>query len=331
MKLLYKTIWGIMGLFERYHGRGLKREPHLMHPDDALIQKELSRGNWVPLRDALAKAGKNWDRRGSLVGLASVVKTLPAWVEDWLANEPKKSAPHLVAGTALIQVAWEIRGSGRAVTVSEKVYDAFFETLTRAEHHLRLATKIAPSDPTPWCSLIQSGIGLELEREIVEQRFGKLVRRNPNEVNGHSRMLQYNCEKWHGSEEIMWAFVRKATANLPMGSLRYELIPAAHLEQAIQEGPMQDDDEGMDRYYRNPKVRADIFNAYQQMRIDPPTTSPDAISAFNYFAHAMWRCGSPKSAADAFRFLDNRITSLPWCYEGGEAKHFKLAQAAAFG
>ncbi len=322
MKLLFRMVQGALGAFDRRSQAGLILGPTYGDAEAMAAREALDReGNWQPLRAAIVKASKNWARRSFMIAIGGEYPTLQPWIEDWLAKEPKKSAPHLVAAVNHWHYASALRGDGWGDTVSEKGMEGMFQQLAKSYQYAVKATKIAPSDPTPWSILTGIARPMEQSRERVDSFFKNAVKLAPEHFATHQQMLQYVCEKWMGSHDEMWDFVKSATAQLPFGSLLFSLIPAAHIENAIL------DYDDPDEYFSSAQVRSAVKSAFQQMHDGADRTSPDAIAAYNLFAYALTSCEAYKDARVAFSVLRNRMTETPWGYYGLPARSFKKALA----
>jgi len=322
MKMLFRIVQGALGAFDRTSQSGLILGPTYDDPEALAARAALDQeGNWQPLRASIAKAGKNWARRSFLIGIGGEYPTLQPWIEDWLAKEPKKSAPHLVAATNYWHYAGALRGDGWSNTVSDKGMEGMYRNLTKAYQYALKATKIAPRDPTPWSILTGIARPMQQSRERIDLFFKNAVKLAPEHFTTHQQMLQYVCEKWFGSHDEMWDFVKRATADLPFGSLLYSLIPAAHIENAI----MECDDP--DEYFDYAHVRSAVKAAFRQMHDGADQNSPHAVPAYNTFAYALTSCEAYKDARVAFGVLRNRMTETPWGYYGLPARSFKKALA----
>lgn len=325
MKLLSPVIRSVIWALKIYYGRRLKTPPDFGDPDALALRGALSRGQWQAASEALGQAGDRWDQRNRIVAWASECKEEPAWMKAWLAAEPNRAEPHLVAGATWITLAWEARGKDYAKYVTADGYRRFDERLRFARTELMKATDLAPKDPTPWMNLISVGIGLGLERKIVLKCFDKVVQRDGEHFRAHHRMLQYKCAKWGRSHEEMWEFANQSVAAAPDGSPLCSLIPVAHAEEAISLERIDVDDKPIARYFAQEHVRPSVVEAYQKMCTEPKRGSADMLQAQSNFAYALWRCGAKKQAGEALRYLGDRLTELPWGFEVIPAMAFRRA------
>lgn len=307
--------------------------PPRLVEDLAMTDTELARvrdqavstGAWEPAADLLAStAGGDWDRRGAVTNALAAAAVQPAgWLDAWIAARPDDPGAHVVAAWATVQRAWEARGHGRASVTGESAFDAFFRLLERALPVAHQAVRSAPDDPTPWVVLTWLSIGRQDGREVLDDHWAELVRRDPDNRLGHIARLQCLSRKWYGSHEEMYAFARAVTTPswAPVVPLQ------AHAEYAMDERD-EGDPAVLKGFWRRPDVAADLDAAHAWAT----TTQPSHAYAFHdltVVAYALCQAERWSQAAEVFHLLGPRAYEYPWYYEPYRDKVFAKAYGRA--
>ena len=142
----------------------------------------------------------------------------PSALERWKEEASDDPAAWLVAGAHSTCWAWEARGSGRAETVTEDMGEVFFERLELASDELTRAIELAPADPLPHAYRIIVCLGLNLPPHPGRGLVQRGDWRYPEHHAAHRLLLNYLCEKWHGSHEEMFDLARAASDSAPMAA-----------------------------------------------------------------------------------------------------------------
>ncbi|MFD4911558.1 hypothetical protein [Kitasatospora purpeofusca] len=196
-------------------------------------------GDWRPAAGYLAEVGGDRDasRRWARLGpLRTVAAEDDAWLRRWREEDPRSAAAALLQTIVLVGRAWDIRTSRFASEVSEEQYRGFRQVLREAEQVALQAVETAPAeDPNPWVAQIAIAMGLSRSREDFRSLWAEVVARDPHHLRAHQGALQYWCAKWHGSHELMHAFVDTALADAPAGSLLTTLRIEAFVEQVTRD------------------------------------------------------------------------------------------------
>jgi len=178
----------------------------------AAVQK----GSWEPAAELLSGTETDWDRRYYYVEkLAKLAADNDSWLKEWRSAKPEDPGAAAVYADSLAKLAWQIRGGLVASETGDEQFAGFFRTLQEAQEATQKAIELAPEDPTPWATLITIARGLSTERTEFEKIWLELVTRAPHHRAGHDQALQYWCAKWHGSDELMFAFASEAAKKTP--------------------------------------------------------------------------------------------------------------------
>lgn len=313
--------------------RSGQAEPARLVDDLAMTDAELaqvrdlvvSTGRWEPAADLLAgTVAGDWDRRGAVVNALAAAAVRPAgWLDEWTTARPDDPGAHVVAAWATVQRAWEARGAGRASATGESAFEAFFRLLEQALPLAHQAVRSAPDDPTPWVVLTWLSIGRQDGREVLDDHWAELVRRDPQNRLGHIARLQCVARKWWGSHEEMNAFARSVTTPpwAPVVPLQ------AHAEYAMDE--REEGDPALLRgFWQRPDVAADLDAAHAWAT----TTRPAHAYAFHdltVVAYALSQAERWAQAADVFGLLGRQAFEYPWYYHGDPDRTFAAAYKRA--
>lgn len=306
--------------------RSVRAEPPRLVEDPAMVDAELAQvrdlavgtGRWEPAADLLAgTAGGDWDRRGAVANALAAAAIQPApWLDAWLTARPNDPGAHLIAAWATVQRAWEARGHGRASATGESAFDAFFRILEQALPLAHYAVRTAPEDPTPWVVLTWLSIGRQDGREVLDDHWGELLHRDPQNRLGHIARLQCLARKWWGSHEEMYAFARSVTA--PQWA---PVVPLqAHAEYALDE---RDEGEAgaLIGFWQRSDVAADLDAGHAWAT----TTRPEHAYAFHDLTVVGYTVAQAErwpQAAQVFRLLGPRAYEYPWYYHANAAQTF---------
>jgi hypothetical protein len=228
----------------------------------ARIKADLDQGRWQEFNDFL-EATRDWPDRNFYVSqLTDGLDGRPEWIDQWVGARPGAAVPLLFRGAHGITRAWAARGSGWAESVQEDAWPVFHARLVDADRDLARAATLDEADPTPLAHSLSAAMGLSLGLTEARRRFGEVIRRDPWNLNAHTRMLEVTKAKWAGSHEEMLGFARWASARAPEGASVHRVIPLAHIERWRAVGREPDNGKIRARdYFRAEEVRADVRQA----------------------------------------------------------------------
>ncbi|WP_326566853.1 DUF4034 domain-containing protein [Amycolatopsis rhabdoformis] len=275
-------------------------------------------GDWKPAAQLLSEIGTGWDRRTILVrSLGEAVANDEAALDLWRDERPGDPDAAAVNAEGLVCLAWQVRSSLRAEHVSREQFQKFFAILESAKPAAQEAAALAPEDPTPWVTMLAVARGLQYENDAFREVWEQLVARDPHHLPAHNSALQYWCEKWFGSHELMWAFAEEGAAKHPKLA-RLPLV-AAH----------EADYRGVKGAWRNPLVAPAVDRLLPWLdgegRDDPGTVTSRA-----YAARALVELGRGEEAVEQFRHLGVHADALVWAYGNkGRIAEFKRVRYLA--
>ncbi|MFI5607181.1 DUF4034 domain-containing protein [Amycolatopsis sp. NPDC051903] len=275
-------------------------------PDPELdaARQAFANDDWRPAAHLLPTIGTHWDRRAVLISLlGEVVANDETGLERWRAERPGDPDAAAVNARGLLQLAWQVRSGLQAQHVSREQFQRFFAILESAEPAVREAAALAPADPTPWVTMLTVARGRQYDNNAFRDVWAQLVARDPVNLPAHDSALQYWCEKWGGSHELMWAFAEEGAAKHP--KLAFLLLVAAHeAEFAGVAGAWQDPRIGpaVDRLL--PWLEGEGRNA------------PGTPNSRAYAARALVELGRGREAVEQFRHLGVHADAAVWAYSG---------------
>ncbi|MFJ9522662.1 hypothetical protein ACIRPK_30990 [Kitasatospora sp. NPDC101801] len=202
--------------------------------DDARIALSAVRdGSWREAAAYIEAAGTDWDERWSRTELfVNQAAHDDGWLNAWRMEQPENSDAAALHVEALVHAGWAIRGSGYANTVTDEMRDGFRRKLQQATEAAAEAVALAaPADPSPYLAQLALARGDNWSNDDFRMFWAKAVKRAPLNRDAHWQAMQYWCRKWHGSNDLMHAFVDEAIAAAPAGSLLGTLKLDAYEEQ----------------------------------------------------------------------------------------------------
>lgn len=301
--------------YRLWHMRpGPKTDPTLGDPDAKRLLKGLKRRqDWSAVHSFLA-GQSDWQARAFYVNVLgseiSAGKDGP-WLEAWRQQHPESSLPHLFHGVALIQWAWEARGSGTSDTVTDEGRRLFKERLAQAEAALQQAAQLDQADPTPFSWLITVTMGLQHPFETSADYYDEAVRRDPLHVATHEALLYRLTQKWGGSHEAMFRYARSVSAEAPAGHPLHMLVIDAHIMR-YEYFWFEDDRDGRIAYFKQPEVGAEVRAIHDLMVESPDWVEPPHDTSANGFAFCFWVMDDVERLTRELRRMRERITDGPW-------------------
>lgn len=293
-------------------------------PEVASAVAQLAAGDWQSVESAYGD-NRDWALRGALVQALGDLD--PS--DEWTSSCPRSSLAQAVRGSQLRRLAWDIRGGGKASTVSKTAFGDFFATLRGAEQAIRRAIELAPDDPDPWSQLIWTGTGLQVSKDEILTRFAAMHERDANHINGWLAVTSAMAKKWGGSHQAMFDVAHQGDRDLPSGSVGRVGLVRAHEERRLYLAHWENDALGARSYFKRPDVAHEVSAAALNSVLSPEHRHGASTRlAQSWFAYALALVGDAvpserRRAATLFTELgDTGIPSQPWltCYgsSGGE-------------
>ncbi|TNM38413.1 hypothetical protein FHP29_14220 [Nocardioides albidus] len=251
-------------------------DPLVQFPEIGAIRSAVRAGAWEPVASYVDEWRVDDPQRASLAAW-TVVETDGA--EALLTAQPRTQLTRTLAAALRIQEAWQIRGSGRASTVSDEQWVGFRAKLVAAERELMELAAIDPRDGLVAYLRLTSGRGLGLGLSEAQRRYARLAAICPDYISAQMAHLQTLAPKWSGSTELMFEFARTAVKEGRPGSSAGRLVALAHLEHWLDLG-----DEG-GSYVEREEVQQELVAA-ADASVFHPAYEPGLrwITDHSYFA-----------------------------------------------
>ena len=221
-------------------------------------------------------------------------------------------------GSTMVDVAWEIRGSGPAASVPEPEWPKFHAALAEADEALVAALRLVPGHPGAATSRLHTALGLGISSDEWWSRFESARRMQPTLYQAHASMLTALCAKWYGSDELMFNFGRSVAAQAPAGDPVVAMLPRAHAEYicAITMGRNTPGGPSPERAREDDEEA--VMEASWKWAGDgsrPAPAHPYALHAHNLFG---WFLGESHRYQERGRWhleqTRHRIHSMPWSF-----------------
>lgn len=264
--------------------------------------------DWPALRAALtAYSGHD------LTSLTNTVLSKAPEIDDWLPGALEKATDDAfgmaVLGAYTVNAAWKVRSAKRAQHVSQDQFKQFHAMLRDAEEYLYASAELDGSSVAPWHSLLTSGRGLQVGRDIARQRFDAAIRRSPGHLGAHMSMLQQLCKKWSGSHELMHEFATEA-ARGPHADMLCVMVPQAYYEHFIE----TERDTPERKFIQSAQSRAELKELAERtiFRPDYQPNPRSPYAAANMFGWAFAYAGLWPEAKAAYAASDS--VAADWAY-----------------
>lgn len=275
-------------------------------PVASAIRAALAAGDFAGAERQLAKAA-DAQTLDHWIQACSDWEGRPAWLDAWVQQKPESALARLVRGAHGTHWAWQARSSRSADQVEAAAFAEFFKRLQLAEADLDEAQRLDPTSALPAAMMIRVLTGQQANDDHKRATFDQAISRAPTLVSAHRSMLSATCAKWGGSDEAMFAFARQHAVRSP--ALRV-LIPLAHIEAFLG----IDDVEQRRAYARQPKVRAEVEEAFAAFRSCSDQTA--LRNGANAFAFQFVLAKDVKRSEQAFALTSGFVAQIPWMYIG---------------
>lgn len=289
--------------------------------DDELVaaRAALAQGRWTDVRALLAATGDDWDLRGHRLVVLGEGRHTPVWAEEWRQTEPE--SPDAAALCAMAAVFRAAAGKQDA--------EAARELCLRA-------ARMAPSDPTPWLTLLILARHLGSDEEQV-RAFDQLRARHRGHHHGHYLMTRCLAERQKSGDDPFhqvyefadWA-AGEAGPGSPLGMLPLvALVERFHVLAVAGELPSTPDRQP---YWTSWRGKTSLRAAFDWWLGWDGRPHPRLLVDLNHLAFVHVHAGDLVAAAALFNRIGRGATRAPWSYVGRDPKKaFRSARAAALG
>jgi hypothetical protein len=279
-------------------------------------------GNWRPAAAYLSDGNGDWSTRYARMNpFGDLAATDDIWLWQWRREQPDSPEAAQVHTDALVKRAWEIRTGKYASEVTREQAMGFHKVLQEAAEVSHEAIRLAPAgDPNAWVMQQPIAMGQGWSHERYRALWAEIVARDPHHFGAHTAALQYWCEKWRGSNELMHEFADKAIAGAPTGSLLTVIKLRAYWEQVLR-------DKSATSLYRSAEYTAALDAALADLAAADPG-HPGIVPVSGWIAHGLIENGRPAQALSLFCRMGREMAG-PWIYYGNPAAVFDAARIKA--
>ncbi len=265
-----------------------------------------------------------WSLRSFYLDLLAETAPLPV-LDAWCRHDPTSPDAWLLRGVRRIYWAWEARGSDRASTVSEDMWQVFFQRLHAAESDLLWAAELLPEDPEPYGQRISIAMGLGREPDEILACLRAATERDPESYCAYRKAVYALTEKWCGSHETMFELAREAARRAtPDNDLALVLI-TAHLERWLYYRSFDQDAEGARQYLRDRDVRREVGLLYDRT-MKPSRLRKSSQPAWNIAAFWFYLTHDRHRLAFCLERIGDAFTETPWLFAGDPAEAIAAAR-----
>lgn len=275
-------------------------------------------GKWQPAAALLRATADDDVRFDRTRVLAAQSLQDSQWVEEWFAADPQDALVTTVRAELALHRAWAARGAAYADQTEAAALRAFGTGLAQAERLAERAVELAPSDPTPWATLLEMTRGQQVPVEEFQRRLDGLFERAPHHVAGSHAALQTVCEKWLGDNEQMFDLARGLAAEAPAGSAVHLLPVMAHVERHLELSDGRGGPTAAARHAESGATRTELRTCIQHWLAGPDGMPSPGGRHFghNLAAYACWLAEDPEAARPHLLQIGRSVTEMPWAYSG---------------
>jgi hypothetical protein len=225
-------------------------------------------------------------------------------------------------GRTLVDRAWEVRGSGRATSVSATAAQEFHRLLHEADEVLDTAIQTAFHHPAAATARLWTAVGLGVEPVEAQSRFQEATLLRGSLFPAHWAMLSYLCRKWYGSDDAMFHFARTVARDAPAGDPVGAMLPFAHAEYFLSLNMFPPSMNGFKPDLMSRRARKDdlpaVLEASRRWVGDGTGPIPEharSVEAHQLFAWYFEITGGQRDLARwHLERAHRRMNPIPWAY-----------------
>ncbi|MFE5871250.1 hypothetical protein ACFQ6V_21725 [Streptomyces roseifaciens] len=298
--------------FRRGAGHGL--DLHQARDDLPLraVLEDAAMGRWEGPRDLLAATGADWDRRIFRLQVLARAGARLRFADTWARAEPRSGdALALLAHVQAVRSMISGVGAGRA-----EMEAAWATCLAAAE--------AASADPSPWVVMLALLRVHAPGRDVLEQVWAEVVRRDPYNREAHHELLTYLFPRNHGTGAEMFHWAQEQADTAPRG-LPLAVLPLVALAESHRHR-METDAGSYGSYGLSIHPWIDcphidpVLDGWWRHR--SPQPHAQFLDDANYLAHALAFAGRHAEAYEVFRAVGPYASEVPWSYCGDARELF---------
>lgn len=154
-----------------------------------------------------------------------------AALRDWFENDPDSISARVAYARALIDYAWEARGSGWAKDVTDEGWRLFGERIVEARRILIAAEDLGRICPVYYSTRLRLGLVDGRPRADYEELFRECLAAFPNYTTFYLVKAHYLLPRWHGEDGEWEAFAAQSADQIggQAGDMLYaQIVWAMH-------------------------------------------------------------------------------------------------------
>jgi hypothetical protein len=264
----------------------------------------LEQGDWIPTM-ALLRDTEDCSLRMNM--LTSEAVHLDAF-HTWVDAHPTGLSLTMLAMRQKT-VAWEIGRTKPGQYTQEEIDEAFRAQLRIADRTIAQACGNEPDLADAWAAAIPIATGLGLGIRSAVSRFERVQALHPYHHNACTSMLRANFRRWGGSDELMFDFARRVSAEVAPASALQSVLPIAHLEYVAAHG------KGLSHFSRS-ENRDELTTVVKRFLEASPggPAPPEQVEALNTFVRVLGHMYPLPDALldECIHRIDGRATAVPW-------------------
>ena len=246
--------------------------------------------------------------------------------EAWQSEMPDSYWANIVYASTKIHQGWQIRGGSYAEDVDESAWKQFFECLRDSEPAIYKAMDLNEQSAFPHSLLIVAAMAQDASAEQLSKIFNQAISIQPLHILCYHAYFSTLTDKWGGSHELMFNFVRDTCLILPEGHSLHSLTAQAYSEYILQLSSDRDVDFALNML-NTPKYRLEITSSFYQWlhatpknleeKLQQKCATPDqddTASSLNHYAMVLYVCGAEYEAKHAVKALNGKIQQVPWSW-----------------
>jgi hypothetical protein len=280
-------------------------------------------GDWATVAAHLPPVDADPDvLHHAIVTVAEFAVRDDTWLNAWLDGTPRDARAWCVHAEAMVRLAWELRSSGAAGTVSREQWIGFGRVLGQVPDACARTTTLAPGLASPWLTLITAAKGLGWNHDRFRQEvWAPVLSRAPRSVPAHVNALSYWLPRWQGSTELATAFLAETDSRATPGSL-LTMVRLAYLFQERVPG------KDSAPFYRGTELGGELDSALADLAAASPY-HPYRAQMQHWLAYFLTRAGRYAEAVEQFRAIDGCIGARPWDWLADQAGSFAKLRSEA--
>ncbi|MBC6418421.1 MAG: DUF4034 domain-containing protein [Prochloron sp. SP5CPC1] len=200
-----------------------------------ILVENLSKGKFSEIEQTLIEGIENYyiTRGGSYYShavLAYSFDTYSDYLDDnwlnalniWVQESPSSSLAYTARAYFHYFYGWKFRGERYTSKTPPEALEAYQNQISLSLRDTEKALELDPTNPLALQNMLTIGRNYSISRDVFEDYFQRVNEQVPFFLHAYQEKSIYLDPRWHGSEQEVFAFVRKAVKTSPR-----ELFPSS--------------------------------------------------------------------------------------------------------